>query len=478
MAAKTTLNAKNLETLGAERLAALVMEVVEGDAARKRIARTALLEAAGGSALVGAVSKRLVSLRRANSWVEYNKRRAFIDDLHRQRDLIVTQIAVDAPKEAFDLIWRFMALADSVFHRIDDSSGAVGDVFRQACRDLGTIAAKAKPKPEALAQQVFRALIDANGFGEFDELIEVTAAALGNDGLTHLRALLQDARDAEPRIDIQADKRRGATGLGYEADLRRGHIASATHNGLLDIADALGDIDAYIGAYMPEQLTNPVFAAKIAERLVAAERAAEALVFLDKAAPTGDFGRKEWTDARLLVFEALERTEDAQALRWNAFLRGFNAPMLRDYLAQLPDFEDVEAEERALDLVASSEDIYSAMAFLIDWPAHRRASELICERQDDLDGDLYFILSPAAEALETTAPLAATLLLRAMIDDTLKRAKSTRYKHAARHLKTCELISGVIDHWGEFETHDTYIECLKNAHPRKSQLWQIFASES
>ena len=33
---RKTLNAKNLEALGPERLAALVMELVEGDAARKR----------------------------------------------------------------------------------------------------------------------------------------------------------------------------------------------------------------------------------------------------------------------------------------------------------------------------------------------------------------------------------------------------------------------------------------------------------
>ena len=484
MVAKTTLNAKNLETLGAQRLASLVMEVAEGDAGRKRIARAALLEAAGGSALAGAVSKRLVSLRRAQSWVDYKKRRAFIDDLDRQRALIATQIADDAPKEALDLIWRFMALADPVHHRIDDSSGAVGDIFRQACRDLGTIVSKAKLKAGTLADQVFQALTEANGFGEFDELIDVTARTLGKDGLIRLRSLLQEAREKEAKSAAKTDRDRGrVVGFGsggrvYEADIRHSHINSAVHLGLLAIADALADVDAYIAEYPEEQRRNPVFAAGIAQRLVNADRAGEALEILDKAEPTRAFGRSEWVKARLLALEALGRVEDAQSLRWRAFEHDFDPDMLRAHLKGLPDFDDVEAEERALDLVASSENIHTALVFLIQWPDHRRAAALIRERRDELDGDLYFILGPAAEALETTEPLAATLLLRSMIEYSLSRTKSTRYQHAARHLQTCEFISGAIESWEETEPHDAFAERLRNNHHRKAQFWHLVSRDT
>ncbi len=480
MAVKTTLNAKNLETLGAERLAGLVMEVVEGDAARKRIARAALLEEAGGSALVTAVSKRLVSLRRAKSWVDYKKRRAFTDDLDRQRALIADQIAADTPKEALDLIWRFMALAGSVHNRIDDSSGAVGDVFQQACNDLGSIASRAKPKPEALAEQVFRALTEANDFGEFDDLIAVSADTLGEGGLTRLRTLLQAAREKEARNDTKTGKDRGRViGFGsggrlYEADLRQRHTQSAAHLGLLSIADALGDVDAYIAEVPPEQRSNPLFAARIAERLVAADRAADALDSLDNAVPSGDFGRSEWIAARLLALESLGREEDAQSLRWSAFERDFDPDILRAYLKKLPDFEDDEAEARALDLVAAAEDVHRAVAFLIQWPALRRAAILIEERQREFDGNIYYSLGPAADALETTEPLAATLLLRPMIDYALTHAKSSRYKHAARHLQTCEALSGVIDSWGDVEPHAAFVARLRRYHSRKDQFWYLY----
>ncbi|MBG0807943.1 hypothetical protein IY145_00665 [Methylosinus sp. H3A] len=49
MAPKNTLNAQNLEALGAERLAELLMEISSGDAAIKRRLRLALAGARGPS---------------------------------------------------------------------------------------------------------------------------------------------------------------------------------------------------------------------------------------------------------------------------------------------------------------------------------------------------------------------------------------------------------------------------------------------
>jgi hypothetical protein len=53
----------------------------------------------------------------------------------------------------------------------------VGDVFRAACDDLGTIAAQAKPDPVPLAERVFKALThnDYHYFGRFEEPGELWA---------------------------------------------------------------------------------------------------------------------------------------------------------------------------------------------------------------------------------------------------------------------------------------------------------------
>ena len=127
-------------------------------------------------------------IARASAWVEGKKRKALQVDLERLRLLILDKIAVQAPKDALDLSWRFLALAPSVFERCADSSGRIGDVFAEARGDLSAVAQAAEPDPIALAQQAYASLID-NGYGQYDGLIGILSAALGDRGLAHLKSL-------------------------------------------------------------------------------------------------------------------------------------------------------------------------------------------------------------------------------------------------------------------------------------------------
>lgn len=77
----------------------------------------------------------------------------------------------------------------------------------------------------------------------------------------------------------------------------------------------------------------------------------------------------------------------------------------------------------------------------------------VIQRADELDGNGYWLLSPAADALAGRHPLAATLLLRSMIDFALIEGRSSRYKHAARHLAECASLASAIDDFEPFETH-------------------------
>src|SRR5271166_3874694 len=58
--------------------------------------------------------------------------------------------------------------------------------------------------------------------------------------------------------------------------------------------------------------------------------------------------------------------------------------------------------------------------FFHEWPAHRQAADLVVARNGEIDGNLYYLLDPVARWLEGAHPLAATLLRRAMIEDTLE----------------------------------------------------------
>ena len=81
------------------------------------------------------------------------------------------------------------------------------------------------------------------------------------------------------------------------------------------------------------------------------------------------------------------------------------------------------------------------------------------------------LLSPAAEALEGKYPLAAVLMRRALVDHTLSQAKSTRYKHAVRHIHEMESLDTFIDDYGEFETHDAFLQRINSENPRKVRFW-------
>ena len=58
-----------------------------------------------------------------------------------------------------------------------------------------------------------------------------------------------------------------------------------------------------------------------------------------------------------------------------------------------------------------------------------------------------------------------------MIEDTLDGAKSSRYKHAARHLLECVSLASSIQDFGTFEAHEIFVSRLHAKHGRKVGFW-------
>ena len=478
MSSKKTLNAPNLMALGVDRLAELLIEISAGNAAAKRRLRLELAGAQSVGELAAEVRKRLITISRTRTFVDWQNRKHLIDDLETQRRTIVERVAKSDPPEALELLWRFLDLAKSVFERCDDNSGSVIGIFRTACSNLGDVARSASTDPKGLANQAFQALI-RNDYSQYDGLIAALALALGKEGLEHLKQLIT-ALAAEPvrrRINKERDVVGWAsTGPIYSDSLAERSRMSVVRLALQDIADAQGDVDGYIAQYDERTKRVPQIAAKIAERLLTVGRAKEALQTLESAVHRqSDWPEFEWEDVRIDVLCALGRNEETQAARWSCFNRHLSAPHLRAYLKQLADFVDIEVEARGLDQVEQHKNLLQAILFLVNWPAMDRAARLVTLRADELDGDHYEVLTPAAEALAGKYPLAATLTLRAMIDFTLTRSKSSRYRHGARHLMECATLASAIQDFGKFETHDAYVSRLRREHGRKTSLWNLIA---
>jgi hypothetical protein len=380
------------------------------------------------------------------------------------------------PSEGLDLMWRFLELAKSVFARSDDSSGTISGIFGTAVSDLGAIARAAGPDPRQLADQAFRSLIQ-NDYGQFDGLIQALQPALGPAGLEHLKQRMI-ALSAEPVRKPAANERRevgwGSGGAVYADEIAARARVSTVRLALQDIADAQGDVDSYIAQYEEPVRKVPTIAARIARRLLAADRANEAWETLEATEHRpGGWPDYEWEDARIDVLEALRRGDDAQAARWSCFERSLSARHLRDYLKRLPDFDDFDAEQRALAYAERYDSLVQAIFFLVSWPSLEKAAKMVIQRAKELDGNQYEILTPASEALGSKYPLAATLMLRAMIDFSLTQSRSSRYGHAARHLRTCAGLASAISDYGTFETHDAYVTRLRREHGRKTAFWNL-----
>jgi hypothetical protein len=475
MASKKTVTLHNVASLGPDRLAAILVDLAEADAEVKRRLRLELAAQVGGDRIAGEIGKRITALRKARSFVDWQKRRDFVKDLDLQRAMIVDRVAQTHTDLALDLMWRFMELAEPVINRVDDSNGSVGDVFQSACEDLGVIAGKARPDPVGLADQVFTAL-SANDYGVFDGLVTAMIPALGDAGTAHLKNRLAQALADRPR-------------KAGDRDLH----ASVVRSALQDIADGQTDVDAYIALVPVQDRSRPQMGAEIGRRLLAAGRTIEALAALENARPNkrteqaghnddfylsgyGDGGA--WEEVYIEALDAAGQKEQAQQLRWAAFEERLSAIRLRAYLKKLPDFEDVEAEERAMRHALEFPSFPAALDFLRGWPDQARAARLVLTRAAEIDGNLYYLLDPAAQLIEGKHPLAATLLRRAMIQDTLNGAKSSRYKHAARHLLECLSLASSIQDFGTFETHETFASRLHAKHGRKTGFWAQVAESS
>ena len=483
MASKKTLTTDTLAGLGAKRLAELLMEVAEADAAVKRRLRLAVATRDAPETIAAEVRKRLAQIARARSFVDWRKTRDLAADLETQRRAIVDQVAKIDASEALGLMWRFMELAGTVYERCDDSNGIIGDVFRVAGGDLGALAEMAAPDPITLADRVFTAC-NENGYGQYDHLIKMLAPVLKNAGLDHLKSRFVELSKT-PIKKSPGDKRTiiglGADGPIYEADFKARSRASAIRICLQEIADAQGDVDAFVAQYDLATRKVPGIAAKIALRLLAARRAEEALQTLEEAEHTRgdwqDFAWRDyaWDDARIETLDALGRGDEAQAARWSCFESALSAEHLRAHLKRLADFDDVEAEHRALDHAEGYESALKGLAFLVSWPSLDRAARLLIGRTGEIDGNYFEILSPAADSLAGKHPLAATLALRAMIDFTLNKARASRYGHAARHLLACADLASSIEDFATFETHEAYSARLKAEHGRKSGFWSLIS---
>jgi hypothetical protein len=404
---------ENLAKLGADRLAEILVEVAETRPDVKRRLRMELAAEQGAEHLAVEVDKRLASLETSRSKISWRKRATFVADLDLLRGLIAERLAVLDAATARDRMWLFMDLSRHLHRRVKDRDGTLAEVFARAARDVGAmLVERGDTQPaEALVEAIGR---DPQGWTAWLTVVLVDAPP---DLVSSVLA----------RMQLKAESSPAWSGL------------------LRVVADAAGDVEAYRQSHSAAALRTPSVAAELARRLLRTGRVDEAGVALAAArvaAKPGLLGGApapveidfDWESVWIAWLEASGQEADAQAARWTSFERTLSAARVKDFARRLPDFEDVEAENRAFDYAAGHPDFARALGFLIDWPAIPEAAAMIQARGGEiaLGGDTA---EAWAARLQGRQPAAAEALLR--------KAAAAAFKR--RDFKTCDRLTEAAD---------------------------------
>ena len=460
MARGNVLTPEELAKLGAKQLAELLVEACKSDPQLRH--RVEILQASnkGTDELEGTLAKRIVSLSRACSVVDWRKVPELEAELAILREGIVWQLGAEEPRLASELMWRFLAVAKPTIERVDDSSGRIGDEFHCAAEDLGCLLTRVPDLDRIkLAERLHERMAeDEYGFAAL--IINSAPEALGAEGRKKLRKLLQAEIERLPPRQEQEDW----ASIGWP----RARIAIQ----LANIADAEHDVDAYIEAIRLGHREH-LDAAHVAKRLIDAGRGQEALAWLEKDRRKRDRFDLTITDLRIAALEALHRESEAQALRWSAFETTLSQSHLRAYLKRVPDFEDFPIEQRALALAAVFPSAMTALMFQIEWPDLASADRLVRKRIAELDGREYVRLGKAAETLMDKWPASATLLYRTLVRSVLERGYSKAYGYAARDLASASSLGSRLPADSGITSHAEFYAELKTRHGRKYAFWQL-----
>ncbi len=410
--------------------------------------------------VVKTLLRRISSIRNGKRFVSYSESW----DLAAEIATIASDIRADllplAPAKAQTLAEKLFSLDQVIFERADDSNGSIGSELRDACV-LWLDAAAAKRATESNDVTPWTELLydyyQKNGYGIREPLLKEAHRLLADEELRLLAARFE--RDA---VELIKHTARGDEGF-YRV------INPASAMGL--VAESLRDPSLHersIRIYSPEP--NELQSLDIAKHYLGCGDAQGALRWLQGPwQNSSEHERLRLLDrAYALIGDTAKRIE----IRRNAYQQ---APSVHTYraLAELLHEDDrAELRGHACAEAMTNRDVATAAELLFELNEPRLAERLIIERAAELNGGYYGSLTALVEKARAEGCfLAATLMLRALLDAILKRAYAKAYGHGARYLRNLQEIAAHIDDYQGHPTHELYEQTLRLAHGRKTRFW-------
>lgn len=461
-----------LSALTPERLAKFIADLADDiPALRKRVDSLAL--SGDPESLSRLLRKRLSGLKRGRRFIHYRESRAFAAELRGWlADLGEGLLEADAGA-ALELLEAFIGLDGRILGRVDDSSGLIGDAFRQACGMWQLAASKLPASPDWVKR--VHGLYADNDYGVRDALLDEAALRLSELELRRLAKMYEDKAGPAP---TRKGKGKPIEKLGdpevsaHSNDSDRDWEAHTAATAMGQVAVALEDAALYEKSLrIRSPQLNTLQAADVAKQYVAFGP-------VEKAVPLLEFALEDDRDLGQLdvLAEAYEKLGDFAKLRktrQRLFEQSVSSEDFAAYLSCLPEAERAGAKQTAIAKVVATGNPFSVAQFLLEIDDPKAAAPII-ERASDGLMDLYYpqLLQLAKDLERADQLLPAILCYRALSDQILQEARSKAYGHASRYVAKLGAMHRQLDDYGDFPDHAAYMAGLREQHGRKHAFWR------
>lgn len=401
--------------------------------------------------IVSMIKKEIASLKRSSKFVDYYESDSLADRLNDLRLRIINDLNAKSPKIAFEMMLDFLDLHKNTLERVDDSNGTVSGVFFTACDDLGSLAGHINPLNNQEIVEIVFARFMNNNYGIYDGIIHSFKDILKDQDFDLLKEKLEHVANDKNALTIKL--------------------------GLKSIADCKNDVDEYIAACAFKNGTCAHDHLDIAKRLIKHWRPKEALKWLDNMEiPINHSWQQDKKDLKIQALELDGNYEQAQKERLPWFSETLSPKLYGEILkAAKPDFKEAFQSD-AVKKAFQFPEPHGALSFLVQIQEFEEVAKFVHARFNELNGRQYYTLRPAADLLQNTDPIAATLLYRKMIEPVLDETKSKYYNYAAKDLLTCGVLNSKIENWGTLQNHEEYLKIIETKHKRKVSFWSEYKS--
>lgn len=392
--------------------------------------------------------QRLNDIKNRGGFIPWKYTSQFADKL---TDLLEDlNSGVSSPEEGFRLICQFYKADSFFFEMADDSSGEIGGVFRNFAADIFSKFASQITDKNLIINE-FIELMKNDDYGARDELISHVHEFLSEKEMRLLIELIENGK---------ADKDEYVSSWMLES-----------------IAKQLKDAPLFESIVRRHQKNpNAKSLVKIAEVYFSSGDIEKAQEILNTIKDQDSYGRYEQEELQKNIYQRQGNTAELFKIVYAAFQNHFSSYTLKDLLAVSGDDRRLEFINEAKIKIAAKKDWHSIdTEFLMEIDDPDSLEFYVLKYQEKIQlGVFYSEASLADYLVDKKKYLAASVLYRGLIAETLKKAKAKYYHHVINYLEILDHISPKIKSWEGLDTHTLFLQYLKKKHALKKSLWSKY----